>query len=124
LTKKLTEAAENRYSRRSHKPSSVGSTPTPATIKCANFMNPTGARKTVEEHQRKYGHPDEPFPYDLSDANIMQNCSMCPFGMPKVSGLLETVAAAAGDLGALIQQDVKRLTGEPLKRVCFLEEKQ
>lgn len=121
MTKKLTKAAENRYSRGSHKPSSVGSTPTPATIKCANFMNPEGVRETVEEHQRMWGNPDDPIRYDLSEFNITRNCSMCPFGIPKVSLIMETVAAATGDMGALVQQQVKKLSGEPLKRVCFKE---
>jgi hypothetical protein len=39
LIEKLTKAVENRYSRRSHKPSSVGSTPTPATN---NFLKKDG----------------------------------------------------------------------------------
>ena len=90
-------------------------------LKCANFMNPEGARKTVEEYQVKWGPRDELSQYDLSKENLARLCTMCPFGIAKVSELMETVAAAAGDMGARLQQDVKRLTGEPLKRVCFKE---
>jgi len=88
--------------------------------KCANFMNPEGIRKTVDEHQRRWGNPDYPS-YDLSEINITRLCSMCDFGIPEVSRLMETVFAATGDIGALVQQDVKKLTGKPLKRVCFKE---
>ena len=90
-------------------------------IKCANFMDPEGIRKTVEEHWRTWGPRDEPMSYDLSEMNITRNCSMCPFGIPKVSAIMETLGAATGDMGALVQQKVKSLTGEPLKRVCFKE---
>jgi len=88
-------------------------------IKCANFMDPEGIRKTVEEHQRIWGNPDDS--YDLSEINITRLCSMCDFGIPEVSRLMETVLAATGDMSALVQQDVKKLTGKPLKRVCFKE---
>lgn len=90
------------------------------TEQCANFMNPGGVRETVEEHQRRRGNPDDPS-YDLSEINITRLCSMCDFGIPEVSRLMETVFAATGDMGALVQQDVKKLTGKPLKRVCFKE---
>jgi hypothetical protein len=89
-------------------------------IKCANFMDPDGIRKTVEEHRRTYGNPDDP-PYDLSEFNITRNCSMCDFGLPKISRLMEALGAATGDMGALVQQKVKELSGKPLKRVCFKE---
>jgi hypothetical protein len=115
---------ENRCSSGSHKPASVGSTPTPATIKCANFIDPAGARQTAEEYHRRWGAPGEPCPYDLSDANLLRQCGICPFGIPKVSEVMEAVGVATGDLGARLQQDVKRLTGEPLKRVCFKELKE
>ncbi len=88
--------------------------------KCANFMNPEGIRKTVDEHQRRWGNPDDSS-YDLSEINITRLCGVCDFGIPEVSRLMETVFAATGDIGALVQQDVKKLTGKPLKRVCFKE---
>jgi hypothetical protein len=90
-------------------------------LKCANFMDPEGIRKTVEEYHRMWGPRNESMSYNLSETNIARNCSMCPFGISKVSAIVETVAAAIGDTGALLQQEVKRLTGEPLKRVCFKE---
>jgi len=86
-------------------------------------MNPEAARATVEEHHKKWGSPGEPINDDLSRENLMRNGAMCPFGYTPLSAIVEAIAAATGDLTALLQQDVKKMTGEPLKRVCFREVK-
>lgn len=93
------------------------------SIKCANFMNPEGVRTTVKAYQEKWGHPEEPQTYDLTDENIARNCSMCDYGLPKLSAITQAVGLVAGDITAEFQQEVKRLTGEHLKRLCFKDAK-
>ena len=88
--------------------------------KCANYMNSEGARETVAEHLRYYGPPDEPEPYDLSEMNITRNCCVCDFGGTG-SKLLDGYMRLIDDTTIQLQETVKELTGEFLKRVCFKE---
>src|SRR4030042_3561044 len=49
-------------------------------MNCANYMDPKAVRETVRQHQERYGNPEEPQFYDLSDLNVIKNCSICDFG--------------------------------------------
>ena len=89
-------------------------------MKCANYMNLDGIRKTVQQHQDRYGNPGEPSFYDLSDHNLTKNCSICDFGGTG-SPLLDQVVRLLEEDSSKLQEEIKRLSGQPLKRVCFNE---
>jgi hypothetical protein len=86
-------------------------------------MNLDAIRETVKQHQERYGNPGErPF-YDLSDLNLARNCSICDFGGTG-SPLIDQVVRALEEGSIKLQEEIKRLSGEPLKRVCFKELKE
>jgi len=87
-------------------------------ILCANFMNLEAIKETVRKYEETWGAPGEPYT-EVSLEQMVANCSMCDFGIEKISQISETVMAAAGDMTAKLQQDVRHLTGEPLKRKCY-----
>jgi hypothetical protein len=92
-------------------------------MKCANYMNLDAARETVRQHQERYGNPGEPPFYDLSDFNLTKNCSICDFGGTG-SPLIDQVIGVLEQDSIKLQETIKRLSGEPLKRVCFKELKE
>ena len=87
-------------------------------IKCANFLNLEAMQKTVREYEEFWGAPGEPYT-EVSLEQMIGNCSVCDFGIDKISRITETVMAEAGDMGAKLQQEVRRMTGKPLKRKCY-----
>jgi len=91
-------------------------------MECSNWMNFEAIRSTIKEHQDKYGNPKEPPFYDLSDFNLTRNCIICDFG-GSGSPVIDQLARLLDESGAKIQEEVKRLSGKPLKRVCFKEAK-
>ncbi len=90
------------------------------SVKCVNYMNFDGIRETVAEHERLCGPPDESISYDLSDMNMVRNCSICDFGGTG-SKTIDEIIKIFDDFIVKLQEEVKRLTGEPMKRVCFKE---
>ena len=89
-------------------------------MRCANYMDFEAIRRTVKEHHEKCGPRGEPMSYNLSDVNLIKNCTICDFGgtgLPVIDG----VAKVLEERAVALQETVKRLTGEPLKRVCFKE---
>ena len=89
-------------------------------MKCANYMNMDAIRMTVKQHHEEWGPRDEPMSYDLSDLNLVRLCSVCDFGGTG-SPVLDQVVCVLDEEAVGIQKLIKRLTGEPLKRVCFKE---
>lgn len=89
-------------------------------MNCANYMDPKAVRETVRQHQERYGNPEEPQFYDLSDFNVIRNCSICDFGGTG-SPIIDSLMRIFNSESVTIQQAIKTLTGEPLKRVCFKE---
>lgn len=92
-------------------------------MRCANYMNLDAIRETVKQHQKRYGNPGEPPFYDLSDFNLNRNCLICDFGGTG-SLLLDQVLCVLEEDSIKLQENIKRLSGEPLKRVCFKELKE
>jgi len=92
-------------------------------MKCANYMNLDAIRETVKQHQKQYGNPGEPPFYDLSDFNLTRNCSICDFGGTG-SPRIDQVVRALEEGSIKLQEEIKRLSGKPLKRVCFKELKE
>ncbi|KKN35025.1 hypothetical protein LCGC14_0787740 [marine sediment metagenome] len=89
-------------------------------VKCANYMYLEGMQQTVKEYEAMWGHPDEP-PSEITLKHMMENCSMCDYGDVEFSALSQAILGPAGDLTVKVQQEVKRMTGEPLKRKCYKE---
>jgi len=89
-------------------------------MKCANYMNKEAIRETVKQHWEKWGPRDEPMSYDLTELNLVHLCLICDFGGTGSPVLNQVVRVLdAGTIG--IQETIKQMTGEPLKRVCFKE---
>jgi len=89
-------------------------------VKCANFNNIEARRKTVAEHEAMWGDPRDPFPYEINDNLI---CMECEFGIEETALILQALKAVSGDIGAKVAMEIKRMTGEPIQRVCFKERK-
>jgi len=87
-------------------------------MKCANYMNLEAIRETVKQHWEKWGPRDEPMSYDLTEFNLVRQCSVCDFGGTG-SPALNQVVRALDEGSVRLQSMIKRLTGEPLRRVCF-----
>lgn len=92
-------------------------------MRCANYMNFDAIRETVKQHQERYGNPGEPPFYDLSDRNLTKSCAICDFGGTG-SPLLDQMVRVLEEDSIKLQEEIKRLSGEPLKRVCFKELKE
>ena len=89
--------------------------------KCANWMNTDAIRETVRQHQEKWGSGDtDDIPYDLSDVNIVRNCSLCDFGGTG-SPFFDQVARVLDEQTTRLQDFVKQVSGSPMKRLCFKE---
>lgn len=89
-------------------------------MKCANYMDFAAIRETVRKHHEEWGPPDEPMSYDLSTHNLVRICSICDFGGTGSPSLNQVVRVLESDTVG-IQDTIRKLTGEPLKRVCFKE---
>ena len=61
--------------------------------KCANWLNYTAIRETVEEYERMWGSGDDAS--DLSEFNITRNCMECNM-KPNLPSPLSTVSEIAG----------------------------
>ena len=92
-------------------------------MRCANYMNFDAIRDTVKQHEERYGNPGEPPFYDLSDLNLTRNCAICDFGGTGSPALDQVVRVLEED-SIKLQENIKRLSGEPLKRACFKELKE
>lgn len=84
-------------------------------IRCANYLNPQAMKETIDEWESQWTLPED---RGLRVPNI-EVCLECDYGLPVVSQLMQTVKAASGDLGVKVAQDVKRMTDEPIQRVCY-----
>ena len=92
-------------------------------MKCANYLNLDVIRETVKQYQERFGNPGErPF-YNLSDVNLTKNCSICDFGGTG-SPVIDQMVRVLEEGSIKLQEEIKRLSGEPLKRVCFKELKE
>lgn len=89
-------------------------------MKCANYMNFEAIRETVREHHEKWGPPGESMSYNLSDFNLTRLCSVCDFGGTG-SATLDQIARIFDEGAISVQNTIRNLTGEPLRRVCFKE---
>ena len=97
-------------------------------MKCANYMDFEAIREAVKKHEEQWGprDPKDRIPYDLSESNLTRVCIVCDFGgtgSPVLDGaarvMSENLPGSVSIVG--VQEMVKKLTGEPMKRVCFKE---
>ena len=89
-------------------------------MKCANYLNIEAIRETVEQHWKEWGPHDEPMPYDLTELNLVRQCSICDFGGTG-SPVLDQIVRVLDERSVAVQDTIKKATGESLKRVCFKE---
>jgi hypothetical protein len=89
-------------------------------IRCANYMYAEGRKNTIDEYEAKHGGPDDVIHYDASNFHA---CMECDFGEPTISTITQAIGILNHDLGVKVAMDIKRMTGEPIQRVCFKERK-
>ena len=104
-------------------------------MRCANYMNFEAIRESVKKHEERWGSrdPKDRIPYDLGESNLIRNCLICDFGGTG-SATLDGIARVVSDQGIrlseslpesvriiAIQDKIKQLSGEPMKRICFKE---
>jgi hypothetical protein len=87
-------------------------------IRCVNYMYAEGRKKTIEEYETKHGGPDAVIKYDPENFHA---CMECDYGEPTMSTLMQAIGMLNHDLGVKVAMDIKRMTGEPIQRVCFKE---
>jgi hypothetical protein len=83
-------------------------------------MNEKGRKETIDEYESKHGGPDEVIKYDPANFHA---CMECDYGEPTISAVTQAIGILNHDLGVRVALDVKRMTGEPIGRVCFKERK-
>ena len=72
-------------------------------------------RTTVK---KRWEHNPEDSPeYDLTDTNLIRNCVICDFG-GSGNPVMDSIARML-DEGGELQETVRKLSGESLKRACF-----
>lgn len=94
----------------------------PRNMECANYMSFEAIREAVRKYQEEWGprDPEDRIPYDLSELNLIRQCAICNFGgtgSPVIDQIVNVLDADT----AKLQETIKRMTGEPLKRICFKE---